>query len=79
MIANPEFLWQSIIEVNTGIAGISGIINLIANTSFTFLPALIGWSAKWVEVWRKSLLGVILGLILVHPADVCHMILQIHP
>ena len=68
MIANPGIFYeQSVIEVNTGIAGISGIINLIANTSFTFLPALIGWSAA-KKFGGNPLLGVVLGLVLVHPA-----------
>jgi PTS system trehalose-specific IIC component len=36
---------KSLIEVYPQWADLSGIINLIANTAFTFLPALIGWSA----------------------------------
>ncbi|MER0410106.1 PTS trehalose transporter subunit IIBC [Clostridioides difficile] len=68
MIANPGIFYEkSVIEVNTDIAGISGIINLIANTSFTFLPALIGWSAA-KKFGGNPLLGVVLGLVLVHPA-----------
>ena len=38
----------------------------IANTAFTFLPALIGWSAV-VRFGGSPLLGIVLGLVLVHP------------
>lgn len=42
------------------------MINIIANTAFTFLPALIGWSAA-KRFGGSELLGMVLGLILVHP------------
>lgn len=46
MLSNPGiFFAKSVLEAYPAWAGISGIINVIANTSFTFLPALIGWSA----------------------------------
>ncbi|TDQ37452.1 PTS system trehalose-specific EIIBC component [Aureibacillus halotolerans] len=48
-------------------AGIADMINVIANTAFTFLPALIGWSAM-TRFGGSPLLGVVLGLILVHPS-----------
>ncbi|WP_219620104.1 PTS transporter subunit EIIC [Bacillus sp. T33-2] len=68
LIANPGLFYEeSVIEVHTGIAGISQIINLVANASFTFLPALIGWSAV-KKFGGNPVLGIVLGLILVHPA-----------
>jgi PTS system trehalose-specific IIC component len=57
---------KSLIEVYPQWADLSGIINLIANTAFTFLPALIGWSAV-KRFGGSPLLGIVLGLILVHP------------
>ncbi|MBD1379595.1 PTS system trehalose-specific EIIBC component [Metabacillus arenae] len=57
---------QSLIEVYPAWADIANIINLIANTAFTFLPALIGWSAV-KRFGGSPLLGIVLGLILVHP------------
>ena len=45
--------------------GINNI--LIANTSFSFLPALIGWSAV-KRFGGNPLLGIVLGLILINPA-----------
>lgn len=38
---------------------------MIASTAFIFLPALIGWSS--MRVFGKSILGLVLGLILMHP------------
>lgn len=58
---------QSIIEMYPQWAGIADMINIIANTAFTFLPALIGWSAV-KRFGGNELLGVVLGLIMVHPA-----------
>ncbi|MCM3598406.1 PTS system trehalose-specific EIIBC component [Metabacillus idriensis] len=57
---------KSLIDVYPQWADLSGIINLIANTAFTFLPALIGWSAV-KRFGGSPLLGIVLGLILVHP------------
>jgi len=42
------------------------MVALIANTAFTFLPALVGWSAA-PKFGGSSLLGVVLGLVLVNP------------
>lgn len=68
ILSNPGIFYegQSVLDVHTGLAGIAGIINLIANTSFTFLPALIGWSAV-KKFGGNPLLGMVLGLVLVHP------------
>jgi PTS system trehalose-specific IIC component len=57
---------RSIVAVYPAWQGIAEIINLIANTAFTFLPALIGWSAA-KQFGTSELLGLVLGLILVHP------------
>lgn len=57
---------QSIIDVHPQWADIAGIINLIANTAFVFLPGLIGWSAV-KRFGGSPLLGIVLGLMLVHP------------
>ncbi|PTF51209.1 trehalose permease IIC protein, partial [Staphylococcus cohnii] len=45
---------------------ISDIINVIANTAFTFLPALIGWSSMKV-FGGSQILGLVLGLVLMNP------------
>ncbi|WP_229683263.1 PTS system trehalose-specific EIIBC component [Virgibacillus oceani] len=66
ILVNPVFGDESIIEMYPGWAGLANMINIIANTAFTFLPALIGWSAV-KRFGGNELLGVVLGLILVHP------------
>lgn len=66
ILVNPLFGDQAIIEMYPQWAGISEMINIIANTAFTFLPALIGWSAV-NRFGGNPLLGVVLGLIMVHP------------
>ncbi|MFZ3580402.1 PTS system trehalose-specific EIIBC component [Virgibacillus sp. DJP39] len=57
---------QSIIEAHPEWSGIASMINIIANTAFTFLPALIGWAAV-KRFGGNPLLGIVLGLIMVHP------------
>ncbi len=57
---------QSLVEANPGLAGIAGIIITIANTSFVFLPVLVGWSAV-KRFGGNPLLGIVLGAMLVHP------------
>ncbi|RFA35808.1 PTS trehalose transporter subunit IIBC [Virgibacillus dokdonensis] len=61
------FAEQAVTELYPQWAGIADMINIIANTALTFLPALIGWSAM-KRFGGSELLGVVLGLILVHPA-----------
>ncbi len=56
----------SLIEMYPQWADIAEMINIIASAAFTFLPALIGWSAV-KRFGGSELLGVVLGLILVHP------------
>lgn len=57
----------AIIDVYPQWADFAEIIHVIANTAFTFLPALIGWSAV-KRFGGNPLLGIVMGLILVHPA-----------
>ncbi|WP_138495267.1 PTS system trehalose-specific EIIBC component [Paenibacillus pinistramenti] len=60
------FEGKSLVQVYPAWNDFASIINLIANTAFTFLPALIGWSAV-TRFGGSPLLGIVLGLILVHP------------
>ncbi|WP_249872695.1 PTS system trehalose-specific EIIBC component [Oceanobacillus saliphilus] len=67
ILVNPIFSDEPIIEMYPSWAGVADMINVIASTAFTFLPALIGWSAV-KRFGGNPLLGIVLGLILVHPA-----------
>ncbi|WP_428910691.1 PTS system trehalose-specific EIIBC component [Niallia sp. Krafla_26] len=67
ILVNPIFTDESIIKMYPSWAGVADMINVIASTAFTFLPALIGWSAV-KRFGGNPLLGIVLGLILVHPA-----------
>lgn len=67
ILVNPIFTDESIVEMYPSWAGVADMINVIASTAFTFLPALIGWSAV-KRFGGSPLLGIVLGLILVHPA-----------
>ncbi|MCY8563883.1 PTS system trehalose-specific EIIBC component [Bacillus sonorensis] len=60
------FSGKSIVEVYPQWADLANMINLIAGTAFTFLPALIGWSAV-KRFGGNPLLGIVLGVMLVHP------------
>lgn len=60
------FFEESVVERFPQWADLASIINLIANTSFVFLPGLIGWSAV-NRFGGSPLLGIVLGLMLVHP------------
>ncbi|MGX6978076.1 PTS trehalose transporter subunit IIBC [Vagococcus elongatus] len=67
ILSNPGIFYeQPFLEVHPGWAGIANMINLIANTSFAFLPALVGWSAV-KKFGGNPLLGIVLGLILINP------------
>jgi PTS system trehalose-specific IIC component len=57
---------QAFIDVHQEWKDFAGMINLIANTSFVFLPGLIGWSAV-KRFGGSELLGIVLGLMLIHP------------
>ena len=63
---NPVQRPKALIEMYPQIADISNIINVIASTAFIFLPALIGWSSMRV-FGGSPILGIVLGLILMHP------------
>ncbi|MER0468723.1 PTS system trehalose-specific EIIBC component [Bacillus cabrialesii subsp. cabrialesii] len=60
------FSAKSIVQVYPQWADLANMINLIAGTAFTFLPALIGWSAV-KRFGGNPLLGIVLGVMLVHP------------
>lgn len=60
------FAGQSLVQVYPQWADFAAIVNTIASTAFTFLPALVGWSAA-TRFGGSPLLGVVLGLILVNP------------
>jgi PTS system trehalose-specific IIC component len=57
---------KAFIDVHPNWKDFADMINLIANTSFTFLPGLIGWSAV-KKFGGSELLGIVLGLMLIHP------------
>lgn len=61
------FANKSLIEVYPAWSGFAEMVNVVANTSFTFLTALVGWSAA-KKFGGNPLLGIVLGLILVNPA-----------
>ena len=69
MLANPGIFYdeKSLLDVHTGWTGFAEFINVIANTAFTFLPVLIAWSAAR-KFGGSPLLGIVLGLLLVHPS-----------
>ncbi|MDO3412543.1 PTS system trehalose-specific EIIBC component [Saccharibacillus sp. CPCC 101409] len=60
------FAERSLVEAYPQWADFAAIVNTIASTAFTFLPALVGWSAA-TRFGGSPLLGVVLGLILVNP------------
>ena len=51
---------KELIVMYPQIADISNMINVIANTAFIFLPALIGWSSMRV-FGGSPILGLVLG------------------
>ncbi|WP_316570430.1 PTS system trehalose-specific EIIBC component [Neobacillus sp. YIM B06451] len=57
---------KSFVDVHPNFGDFASIINLIANTAFVFLPGLIGWAAV-TRFGGSPLLGIVLGLMLVHP------------
>jgi trehalose PTS system EIIBC or EIIBCA component len=68
VLTGPDIFYKgkSFVEVHKEWADLAGMINLIANTAFVFLPGLIGWSAV-NKFGGSPLLGIVLGLMLVHP------------
>lgn len=69
VLVNPSIFGSnapSLIEMYPQWADVADIIYIIANTAFTFLPALIGWSAV-KRFGGNPLLGIVIGLVMVHP------------
>lgn len=67
ILANPGIFYEkSFLEIHTSWAGMADMINMIANTAFTFLPALVGWSAV-KKFGGNPVLGIVLGLTLINP------------
>lgn len=68
LLTGPDifFAGQALVEVYPQWADFAAIVSIIAVTAFTFLPALVGWSAA-TRFGGSPLLGVVLGLILVNP------------
>ncbi|MBB6176781.1 PTS system trehalose-specific IIC component [Anoxybacillus tengchongensis] len=69
ILTGPGIFYEgkSIVDVHKQWRDVADMINLIANTAFVFLPGLIGWSAV-KKFGGSELLGIVLGLMLVHPA-----------
>ncbi|MGG3842539.1 PTS system trehalose-specific EIIBC component [Anoxybacillus kestanbolensis] len=69
ILTGPGIFYEgkSIVDVHEQWHDFADMINLIANTAFVFLPGLIGWSAV-KKFGGSELLGIVLGLMLVHPA-----------
>ncbi|MFC4078355.1 PTS system trehalose-specific EIIBC component [Salinithrix halophila] len=68
VLTGPGIFYEgkSVVDLHPQWKDIADMINLMANTAFTFLPALIGWSAM-KKFGGSPLLGIVLGLMLVHP------------
>lgn len=68
ILANPGIFYEeAFIEVHPAWAGLEQVINMIASTAFSFLPALVGYSAV-KKFGGNPVLGIVLGLVLVNPA-----------
>ncbi|KIQ94260.1 EIIBC-Tre [Anoxybacillus thermarum] len=69
ILTGPGIFYEgkSVVDVHKQWRDFADMINLIANTAFVFLPGLIGWSAV-KKFGGSELLGIVLGLMLVHPA-----------
>lgn len=57
---------KTMLEAFPHLKGVWDLINMMANTSFVFLPALVGWSAT-KRFGGSEILGIVMGLLLVHP------------
>jgi PTS system trehalose-specific IIC component len=68
VLVSPGIFWddESVVDRFPWVTDWAGMINLIANTAFVFLPVLIGWSAV-KRFGGNPLLGIVLGAMLVHP------------
>ena len=56
----------TLIEEYPNLQGLWDLVNMMANTAFVFLPALVGWSAT-KRFGGSEVLGIVMGLLLVHP------------
>ncbi len=56
----------TLIEEYPNLQGLWNLVNMMANTAFVFLPALVGWSAT-KRFGGSEVLGIVMGLLLVHP------------
>ena len=61
-----EFGGKTMIDRYPNLQGLWDLINMMANTAFVFLPALVGWSAT-KRFGGSEILGIVMGLMLVHP------------
>lgn len=57
---------KTLLAAYPNLEGLWQLINMMANTAFVFLPALVGWSAA-KRFGGSEILGIVLGLLLVHP------------
>jgi PTS system trehalose-specific IIC component len=57
---------KTLLDAYPSLDGVWSLVNMMANTSFVFLPALVGWSAA-KRFGGSEILGIVLGLMLVHP------------
>ncbi|MGE6540325.1 PTS system trehalose-specific EIIBC component [Bacillus luti] len=60
------FEGKNLLDVYPNLSGLWDLINMMANTAFVFLPALVGWSAT-KRFGGSPILGIVMGLMLVHP------------
>lgn len=56
---------ESLVTMYPQIAGLAGMITMIANTAFTYIPVLVAWSAT-KRFGGNPMLGVLLGLVLIN-------------
>ncbi len=67
LLSNPGiFAEDPLIQIYPQIAGLAEFINTVANTAFVFLPVLVAYSAT-KRFGGNPILGMTLGLLLVHP------------
>ena len=56
---------QALVAMYPAIAGLAGMITMVANTAFTYIPVLVAWSAV-KRFGGNPMLGVLLGLVLIN-------------
>lgn len=56
---------ESLVVMFPAIAGLAGMITMVANTAFTYIPVLVSWSAA-KRFGGSPMLGVLLGLVLIN-------------